>query len=59
MPPKTGIGKGYILETYGNLPPFAAICLPKFATPNNPKNQNYITIPFICHLWERSVITQS
>ena len=25
----------------------------------DPKNQNYIAIPFICHLWERSVTTQS
>ena len=25
----------------------------------DPKNQNYIAIPFICHLQERSVTTQS
>ena len=25
----------------------------------DPKNQNYIAIPFICHLWEHSLTTQS
>ena len=34
------------------------ILLP-FSTPNDPKNQSYIAIPFICHLWECSVTTQS
>jgi len=25
----------------------------------DPKNQNYIAIPFICHFQERSITTQS
>jgi len=33
--------------------------LAPFATPNDPKNQNYIAMPFICHLRGCSVTTQS